>query len=382
MQSRNKIKEKVKWLKWFLLLFPIYSIVYFKKSISGSNRRIIIFPSNMIGDFIMQTPIFREIKEALPKCHLSVFLTTNKFADLIKNNKYIDEIIKWNINDDLLLKLKKLVDIIFRNYSFAILYRPESWVDLLSLFFFVPYRFSILSKSSDGISQAIRKIISNNIIYYRKGEYAPDVYLKPLKFFEDLKYNNKLELQISNSSKTFIENLFKEHNINSNKNNIGIAPASSKSIKMWEPQKFAQLINLLDNEFGNIFIIGGQNDRELINNILNGVTGDYVNLCGQLTLIQLAALCKKLDLFIGLDSGPTYIAQAVDCNTLTIIGPTDYKEVIIPSQTNKIIRSTVECHPCSYVTEARTKCKRGAKKCLHLISIEDVYSQTQSILSQ
>lgn len=51
------------------------------------------------------------------------------------------------------------------------------------------------------------------------------------------------------------------------------------------------------------------------------------NLCGQTSILQLAALCQASQLFVGQDSAPMHIAQAAGCPTAPIFGVTSAKYI-------------------------------------------------------
>ena len=102
MQKNKKIKANL--LKLFTNkknnLFDI------KKS-----KNVLILKYDRIGDMVVTTPIFRELKKAYPEISISV-LASKLNKDVIKNNPYIDEVYtnyKNNILHDFptLLKLRK-----------------------------------------------------------------------------------------------------------------------------------------------------------------------------------------------------------------------------------------------------------------------------------
>ena len=53
---------------------------------------LIVRQHDQLGDFLMSTPVFRELKRALPDCRISVVLT--RYTEPVaQNNPHIDEII-------------------------------------------------------------------------------------------------------------------------------------------------------------------------------------------------------------------------------------------------------------------------------------------------
>ena len=78
-----------------VVCYPIFAILVSRrrKNYKKYAPRILIIPQlTRIGDLICATPVFRQIKEKYPHCHLAV-LVTPKIAGIIKNNPHLDEII-------------------------------------------------------------------------------------------------------------------------------------------------------------------------------------------------------------------------------------------------------------------------------------------------
>lgn len=50
--------------------------------------------------------------------------------------------------------------------------------------------------------------------------------------------------------------------------------------------------------------------------------GNDIDLSGQTSILQLAALCRTSDLFVGADSGPIHVAQSVGCPVVGLFGVT------------------------------------------------------------
>jgi ADP-heptose:LPS heptosyltransferase len=51
-----------------------------------------------------------------------------------------------------------------------------------------------------------------------------------------------------------------------------------------------------------------------------------VNACEKFSIDELKACISKLDLFVAVDTGPIYIAEAFDVPTVDIVGPMDENE--------------------------------------------------------
>src|SRR3989344_2179528 len=103
--NKNRFKKSFKNLiKWFFVYFiyilfnVLFSILKFENHFDKKTRtpkKFIVFKLEHIGDVILSTPVYREIKKVYPKCKLYV-VTTPNIEDTLINNPYIDKIIHIN----------------------------------------------------------------------------------------------------------------------------------------------------------------------------------------------------------------------------------------------------------------------------------------------
>jgi ADP-heptose:LPS heptosyltransferase len=103
----------------------------------------------------------------------------------------------------------------------------------------------------------------------------------------------------------------------------GSNPVMSEPLNRWPVERFALLGNHLAREHGaRIVLVGAEEDQELARAISGLMAGKVTNLCGEVSLGEVGALCEVADLYVGNDAGPTHIAAAAGCATLAIYGPT------------------------------------------------------------
>jgi lipopolysaccharide heptosyltransferase II len=104
----------------------------------------------------------------------------------------------------------------------------------------------------------------------------------------------------------------------------GANPIQSESLKRWPVERFALLGNHLVRKHGaRIVLVGAAEEQPLAQTIAGLMATNLTNLCGEVSLGEVGALCEVADLYIGNDAGPTHIAAATGCSTLAIYGPSD-----------------------------------------------------------
>ena len=91
--------------------------------------------------------------------------------------------------------------------------------------------------------------------------------------------------------------------------------------KIWPTKFYAELGNMLKQQFDLIVLIGDAKDNKFLSKFTKNYKGPLLNLSGKIDLLTTAAVLEKVQLFIGNDSGLGHIASAVNVNTFTIFGP-------------------------------------------------------------
>jgi heptosyltransferase-3 len=97
---------------------------------------------------------------------------------------------------------------------------------------------------------------------------------------------------------------------------IGLQVASfhTKSYRDWPIEHFAETARRLGTEWpkGHFLLFGGSDDRERTAWLKTQLGARATDYAGRLTLRQTAAMMNALDLYIGVDTGPTHIMSAFD----------------------------------------------------------------------
>lgn len=150
-------------------------------------------------------------------------------------------------------------------------------------------------------------------------------------------------------------------------NSVLIHPGVSKlsvqkgCIKTITPQVWAKTIDLLVAEGKKVMLVGGPDDKECIETILENVrTKNFENLYGTTkNLKDLGELISSSDKFLCSDSAPLHVAVALGTKTYVIFGPTD-DNALIPKNENVVaIKANDKCglKPCLWARR-QTTCEK------------------------
>ncbi len=101
-----------------------------------------------------------------------------------------------------------------------------------------------------------------------------------------------------------------------------------------------------------------------------------INLCGQLTPRESAAIFARSRIFIGHDSGPMHLAAAVETPCVAIFAARNIPRVWFPyGEQHRVLYHHVDCAGCELET-----CIVQKKKCLTSITVDEVLAQIRAVL--
>ncbi len=158
---------------------------------------------------------------------------------------------------------------------------------------------------------------------------------------------------------------------------LGINPgATYGSAKRWYPQEFAKVANYFSKTH-DIVIFGGPNEVEIASEVEKLIDQDVANLAGKTDITELVEKIASLSLFVTNDSGPMHIAAAYKVATVTLFGPTKYKETSQWNNPNSyIISHDLECAPCM-----KRVCPLKTHECMKGIKADEVIKLLENHLS-
>lgn len=145
---------------------------------------------------------------------------------------------------------------------------------------------------------------------------------------------------------------------------VTVSPASVWFTKQYPPQKWAALIDHLSGHY-QIVLLGGPADRSLSEAIIQ-MTHDAapVNLCGELSFLQSAALMRHAQMNYVNDSAPMHFASAMNapvtavyCSTVPAFGYGPLSDIRFIVQK----KEPLYCRPCGL--HGYAACPQGHFRC-------------------
>lgn len=159
---------------------------------------------------------------------------------------------------------------------------------------------------------------------------------------------------------------------------VVLQPGARYSLKVWPPDRFAQLADRLADRFGCRILLGGdQREREVAELVARKTRCGPIVAAGRFTLLQFAALVKRCALFIGNDGGAMHIAAAMGTPVVALFGPTYPQRWGPRGGPSQVIYKGLDCRACYHPT-----CLRGDDSCMQQISVDEVFGAACRMLER
>jgi lipopolysaccharide heptosyltransferase I len=126
---------------------------------------------------------------------------------------------------------------------------------------------------------------------------------------------------------------------------VVLHPAARWRTKLWEIPRWREVATALLAEGIGVVLTGSLEDRAIAQSICSGMNPRLLSLVGRLTLKQLVAVLRDVDLMVTVDSGPMHIAAAVGTPVVALFGATDPRRTG-PLGPGRILRRELPCSPC------------------------------------
>ena len=345
-----------------------------KKSKSlNDDLNILVLMTGKIGDLVCATPFFRELKKAKPNYRITAII--QRIArPVLEFNPYIDEIIEINeyFKDfKSHLELVQLIKSKEFDWSFVLMPGPLSNT--------APYLAGIKERASieaAGLSRmtSLSVYFNNHLLHYKRRTLLLDYYLKLLGFLGIEANNRKKDLYLNRAIAERVNRFLDKKEIKtSSQLHFGISVTAGVELKEWFIERFAALADILIKKYqAKIIFIGSDKDKEKVRKTISLMNEPAINLAGQLTLEELPYLIKKFDLFISVDVGPLYFANALNIPVVDIIGPGDVLAQPPIYEKCEAVVKDIYCQPCSFTPASVRFCKEGHLRCLKETTVKDV----------
>lgn len=353
--------------------------------------RILVVRLRSIGDIILLTPALRLLKEWRPDLRVAVMIEP-RFRELLENNPDVDEIMApgsgrgWN---KIKSRLQSVRDVRARHFSVC--------VNLHG------------GPTSAFITRASAATCKVGFHHYRgRGTYhilVPDARMilgQPAVHTAELQAAAFFHLGLPKSevprARMFVssrhhgwwEKKREELGVLQNQEYALIHPTALYATKQWAPENFARTGTYLERDKGILPVYSCGPGESSVLDAVERASGSALRRLEGAGLGEFAAAVAGARLFVGNDSGPAHMAQALERPSVVIFGssssviwgPWPRPENSVSIKTNRaedpvqVVQNFYECNPCP-----GDRCYRFERpECILSVKFEQVQSAVEEVL--
>lgn len=350
-------------------------IISDQHKINISVKKILIIQLGDIGDVVWAIPAFWAAKNGFPEADVCI-LTRKPYGDLLLDDPHISRVFqvgKQTIWDE----LKLLKSIRCEKFDLIFDLRADDRGAFISFFSGAKMRGALYYPGIDWRNRMFTHL-ANLILPKERVLGAAEQSLKIVRSFGIKEITTIPQIVVSEKIKSQIKNILIAENITSPKGFVTINPFSRWSYKEWGMNQWGELISFIWRCYSMpAIIVGSLEERSSAAELVSASNNPMHNLAGKTTLQEMAGLLQMSSLHIGVDSAAPHIASAVGTPTLTIYGPTDWREWSPPGEKNKVVLSDMDCSPCY-----KKGCNgSGRSECLENLTVAKVWDVVEAMMN-
>jgi ADP-heptose:LPS heptosyltransferase len=267
-------------------------------------------------------------------------------------------------------------------YDAVVVLSPNLTTLLAPFWAAVPNRVSILPDRRQGSARLAWPFLTHGEAH-RSGHLFRETALRSLAGL-GIVCDDKL-LALPNEAKVCAQGVAKRKALFSGRTGpfVGLGLGAGNRLKALAPaQLIALATQIINDSSATLVLIGTAVDHPAAAELLSTLPTDRViDATGQIHLSELPALLAGLDCFAGVDSGATYLADAVGVPVVDFMGPADADDQRPIGRQAVIIRSAEPCAPCSHTFDAPYRCHLDTRACIRQAPISTISSAIFKILS-
>jgi len=370
----------------------IFSLFPHKPIVAANIQRILVIKLCCIGDILFTTPLLRALKTEFPRSQIT-YMVCSWCRELAAADPCVHDIIEFNAYDQVsrMKKIKRAWQVIreIRRHRFdlALVLHRTPWAGVLTALGGVPIRIGF-DWEKGGFAHTHR-------IPFRAEAHEIDRYLDCLQPLGIYAQRKEPELQPPPAVEKAAAAFLNQHGYNKESGPLiavfpagGVNPGTVMTTKRWSLAGYQSLCQQLINLYhARILLVGNQDDIKIGDQLVADQPwgASVIRSEGKTSLLLLAALLRQCTLFIGGDSGPLHMADAVGIPTVSLFGPTDPKLLAPRGQQHRVINKLLPCSPCYNPLTVRqadvTVCREQNLACMQNITSQEVLGAVEELLS-
>jgi len=340
-------------------------------------KKILIIQLGDIGDVVWAIPSFWAVKKGLGQAAVSI-LTRKPNGDLLKADPNIDKV--FQTGRGLIQELSLICNLRKEKFDLVIDLRAGDRGAYTAFCSGAPMRASIYYENLKWRNNFFTHLIIPPPVLPRE-ERAFGASEQSLLVVRGLGMQEETtipRIYVAEGAKKNIAALLEREKIDTGKGWVSINPFSRWQYKEWGMDKWRQLALFIWRKYSMpLIIIGSSEEKKRADDFIASALSPVFNFAGFVTLAELPALLQLSRLHIGVDSAGPHIAAAVGTPTLSIYGPSDWRDWAPTCEKSKVVFSDMPCSPCYQKGCGGS----GQSLCLEKMDVRQVQDTVEKILN-
>lgn len=327
---------------------------------SSKNRSFLIPVYTGLGNLILKTPFFRELRHQFPEARIDVLCNTDdhfrcanrQIAEgVFSETPWVDDILSFPTHASF-----------WRIFSFY--WKIRCKYDTIFLFFDTasvkhPYYGSLIAGIKNRIGHTLSKKGENKIlalssfltvpVELRKKTHEVDLnfdLLKAISPFCRISYDQ--HVFAANSYSPQLEYILRDYSVKAKQYIVvQLAAANAgKTPKVWLREHFQALISMILEKGDKVIVAGDLSEKSIIEEMIRPYRDRVLNFAGRTSVTEVALLIKNARGLVCHDSGLMHMGNALNTPLIAIFGPTDYLKNRPLGKYSRFLRLNLPCSPC------------------------------------
>ena len=332
-------------------------------------KKILIIQTAFLGDVVLATALIEKLYTFYPEAQLD-FLLRKGNEGLLKGHPLLHQVLVWNKQEGKYKSLMKLLgQIRSEQYDLVVNVQRFGATGILTAlsgaretvgFDKNPFSRFFTRRYTHDVKSGTHEVARNHLLI---SSITDSTSARPKLYPSEVDFAKVQELK----HEPF----------------ICMAPTSVWFTKQYPQEQWVALLNSLEAKY-KVYLLGSPADKAHCDQIMQqSSNGRVQNLCGQLNLLQSAALMRDAVLNYVNDSGPMHLASALNAPTCAIycstvprfgFGPlADFARVVEREE-------PLYCRPCGL--HGYKACPEGHFKCAREIRNEQLLQVLQEVAPQ
>jgi heptosyltransferase I len=365
-------------------------------------QRILLIKLSAVGDVVHTIPLLNKLRQRYPKARID-WLVTPAIAELLANNPAISNVIEF-VRDEwskpwqlapYASAARLIAQLRAKQYDLVLDLQGQLRSGVFAFASGAPVRIGFDRPRAERWQALQRKIPDEarrhawqgaregSFLAYTHHVDLPTLDIHPIERY--LRFGALLGLDTKDTDVAFpipaeaanrIDALLDYYEI-AKARLVVMAPGTNWETKQWRSDAFAEVArHFLDKKFA-VTLIGSGGEHELCAEVAKLAPG-AINLAGETTLAELAALIRRGTICVSNDSGPMHMAVALDRPVVAVFGPTDPVWAGPYRRDHAVIRADLPCSPCYLRLLAR--CTHN-HDCMKNVSASAVIERAEKIIA-